>query len=116
MKAPQHRGTPSSHLEDRLDAFFLFDGFQSRLFTFSLNFFQDRLTLLELLLDLLLPFRISDCCFLRDSSFRLDPHRLQLLGDLALLPGDGAHGLELLGYRLRSPSLHLLFFGLDLCW
>ena len=114
VKAPRHRGTPSSHLQDGLDAFFFFDGFQSRFFTFSLNFFQDRLTLLELLLDLLFTFSVSNSGFFRDARLRLDPHRFELLGDLALLPGDGAHGLELLGDGLGPSGLHLLLLGLDL--
>ena len=116
VKAPQHRGTPSSHLQDGLDALLLLDRFQPRLLALALDLLEDGLGLLELLLDLALALRVPNSGFSGDARLRLESHGLQLLGDLPFLLGDSSHGLKFFGYRLRAPRLHLLFFGLDLCW
>ena len=108
------KGTPRSHLQDGLNSLLLLDRFQSRFFPFPLNFFQNRLGLLELLLDLLLALRVPNGRFFGDARLGLDPNCFQLLGHLPLLLGDGAHGLELLGDGLGAARLHLLFFCLDL--
>ena len=77
---------------------------------------RSRLRLLQLFCDFFLALRISQSGFLGDARFRLDAHGLQLLGDLALLLRDGAHGLEFFRHCLGSPSLHLLLLRLDLRW
>ena len=116
VKAPQHRGTPSSHLQDGLDALLFFDGLEPRLLALPLDLLEDGLGLLELLLDLALALRVPNSGFSGDARLRLESHGLQLLGDLPFLLGDGAHRLKFFGYRLRAPRLHLLLLRLDLRW
>ena len=114
VKAPQHRGTPSSHLEDRLDPLLLLDGLEPRLLALPLDLLEDGLGLPELLLDLALALRVPDSGFSGDARLRLESHGFEFFGDLPFLLGDGAHRLKFFRHRLRAPRLHLLFFRLDL--
>jgi len=99
-----------------LNSLFFFNCFQSRFLPFPLDLFQNSLGLLELLLDLALALGVADRGLFGNSRFRFNSHGLQLLGDLALLPGDGAHRFKFFGDGLGAPSLHFLFFCLHLCW